>query len=53
MLADPDVLTTITDQHAQGAQGMGTGLGPTHAVALLAPSGDLVVGALDKATAVA
>jgi hypothetical protein len=41
MLPAPDVLTAITEQHARGGQRMGTGLGPTHAIALLASGGDL------------
>ena len=52
MFPDPNALTAITDQHTQGSQGMRAGLGPTHAIMLLATGGSLVVSALDAATAV-
>jgi hypothetical protein len=53
VLSDPDRLTAITDQHAQGGQGLRTRFGPTHAIAFLATGSDLVVGTLDRTAAVA
>ena len=52
MLPNPDALAAITDQHVQGGDRVKTGLGPTHTVALLASGGNLIVCALDRASAV-
>jgi hypothetical protein len=45
-------MTAIADEHTQSRQRMGTGLRPTHAIALLAPSGQVIIGALDRAAGI-